>query len=99
MKKKTKKEEDNSAEEKKFPLPTYKKEDDIYIREKEESLEHIDNSVTKEFGYKRNDPDEVLDVPGEELDDADEGIGEEDEENNYYSLGGDAHNDLEEERE
>lgn len=30
-----------------------------------------------------------LDVPGAELDDADEDIGEEDEQNNYYSLGGD----------
>jgi hypothetical protein len=32
-----------------------------------------------------------LDVPGAEDDDANEDIGEEDEENNYYSLGGDAH--------
>lgn len=32
-----------------------------------------------------------LDVPGSELDDANEDIGEEDEENNYYSLGGDRH--------
>lgn len=30
-----------------------------------------------------------LDVPGSELDDKNEDIGEEDEENNYYSLGGD----------
>lgn len=37
-----------------------------------------------------------LDVPGEELDDPDEAIGEEDEENNYYSLGGDEMNNLEE---
>lgn len=37
-----------------------------------------------------------LDVPGAELDDANEDIGEEDEENNYYSLGGDEHNDLDE---
>ena len=36
-----------------------------------------------------------LDVPGAELDDNDEAIGEEDEENNYYSLGGDNHDDLE----
>jgi len=28
-----------------------------------------------------------LDIPGAELDDADEALGEEDEENNYYSLG------------
>lgn len=37
-----------------------------------------------------------LDVPGSEYDDADEEIGREDEENNYYSLGGDNHIDLEE---
>jgi hypothetical protein len=37
-----------------------------------------------------------LDVPGEELDDPNEGLGEEDEENNYYSLGGDRQENLEE---
>lgn len=39
-----------------------------------------------------------LDVPGSEYDDADEAIGREDEENNYYSLGGDNHVDLEEDQ-
>ena len=37
-----------------------------------------------------------LDIPGAENDDANEEIGEEDEENNYYSLGGDAHENLDE---
>ncbi len=37
-----------------------------------------------------------LDVPGSAADDADELIGEEDEENNYYSLGGDLHESQEE---
>ncbi|MCX6207710.1 MAG: hypothetical protein NTZ19_15820 [Bacteroidetes bacterium] len=37
-----------------------------------------------------------LDVPGSELDDADEAIGNEDEENNYYSLGGNDYDDLDE---
>jgi len=37
-----------------------------------------------------------LDVPGDELDDANEDLGEEDEENNYYSLGGDRQDNLEE---
>ena len=37
-----------------------------------------------------------LDVPGSELDDLQESIGSKDEENNYYSLGGDNHNNLEE---
>ena len=40
-----------------------------------------------------------LDIPGAELDDSNEEIGEEDEENNYYSLGGDNHDDLEESKE
>jgi hypothetical protein len=35
-----------------------------------------------------------LDVPGSDLDDDEEKIGNEDEENNYYSIGGDEHNDL-----
>ena len=39
-----------------------------------------------------------LDIPGAELDDESESIGNEDEENNYYSLGGDNHNNLEEDQ-
>ena len=38
-----------------------------------------------------------LDIPGGDLDDELEDIGAEDEENNYYSIGGDNHHDLEEE--
>lgn len=41
---------------------------------------------------------EDLDIPGAELDDENEAIGEEDEENNYYSLGGDRHENLEEDQ-
>jgi len=41
---------------------------------------------------------EDLDVPGSSADDADELIGEEDEENNYYSLGGDRHESQEEDK-
>lgn len=43
-----------------------------------------------------DDPAGDLDIPGAELDDDGERIGEEDEENNYYSLGGDEKNELEE---
>jgi hypothetical protein len=39
---------------------------------------------------------EDLDVPGSEEDDAQEAVGSEDEENNSYSIGGDRHEDLEE---
>ncbi|GAO41588.1 hypothetical protein [Flavihumibacter petaseus] len=38
---------------------------------------------------RHENPGDTLDVPGSELDDDMEDIGEEDEENNYYSLGGD----------
>jgi hypothetical protein len=41
---------------------------------------------------------EDLDVPGADEDDPNEDIGEEDEENNYYSLGGENHENLEEDR-
>ena len=37
-----------------------------------------------------------LDIPGSDLDDNEEMVGSEDEENNSYSLGGDNHQDLEE---
>ncbi|WP_338813841.1 hypothetical protein V9L05_21245 [Bernardetia sp. Wsw4-3y2] len=40
---------------------------------------------------KSNFEGETIDVPGAELDDQQESIGSEDEENNYYSLGGDNH--------
>ncbi len=43
-----------------------------------------------------NQWDEPLDIPGAELDDSNEAIGSEDEENNYYSLGGERHENLEE---
>ena len=93
----SKKSKPNTSEDKKFPLPIYKKEDDIYNQEKEEPFEEeqpgkrIDNKADK-------NPGEDLDIPGAELDDIDEEIGEEDEENNYYSLGGDNHEDLEEDK-
>lgn len=45
-------------------------------------------------GYEQIGAD--LDVPGSESDDMNESIGEEDEENNYYSLGGDNSENLEE---
>ncbi len=48
-------------------------------------------------GVMLNEKEDVggddLDVPGDELDDLNEAIGEEDEENNSYSLGGENHDD------
>jgi hypothetical protein len=90
MNKQIKKTREASEEDKKFPLPIYNKEDDIYSVEKEVPLNDEETDIT---------PEGDLDIPGSELDDADENIGEEDEENNFYSLGGDDHNNLEEEQE
>lgn len=91
MKKKVNQKPGNPEEDKKFPLPVYKKEDDIYNREKEEQFKD------EEQADKETEND--LDIPGSELDDENEAIGEEDEENNYYSLGGDNHENLEENQE
>ena len=93
MKKNPKNKPAQSDEDKQFPLPIYDKKDDIYSREKEESLEEED-AVNEEDKTPGTD----LDIPGAELDDENELIGEEDEENNYYSLGGDNHEDLEEDK-
>jgi hypothetical protein len=87
--------------------PLYPPSEDIYNQAKEvtdlnpEDLTKI--KVPNEKSGKRNEKDFEddmvggdLDIPGSELDDEQEDIGSEDEENNYYSLGGDNHNDLEE---
>ncbi|MDZ4747039.1 MAG: hypothetical protein SH808_01015 [Saprospiraceae bacterium] len=89
--------------------PKYPAKDDIYSRAKEEKdIDPADLSKIKSSEKKWEiDPDEEieidgdlpgddLDVPGAELDDDQEDIGNEDEENNYYSIGGDNHEDLEE---
>ncbi|MBC7827087.1 MAG: hypothetical protein H7122_05030 [Chitinophagaceae bacterium] len=74
----------------------YERGDDIYSKGKEQSLDDLDNSGKGRNTNSGNTLGSDLDIPGSELDDADEAIGEEDEENNYYSLGGDNHEDLEE---
>ena len=67
------------------------------ISKRKESIKtDLDNHSELDFG---NDVSgSSLDVPGSELDDDDEAIGSEDEENNYYSLGGDNHDNLEEDK-
>jgi len=89
-------------------LTTYPKSEDIYNKLKKESdidPENISKKKTTETesASKRNAKDfnedksgADLDIPGSELDDQQERIGSEDEENNSYSIGGDDHNDLEE---
>jgi hypothetical protein len=75
-----------------------------------EEAAEMQDSMDKAKVYTRNEKDfdvdvsgyrsvgDGLDVPGSELDNQQENIGSEDEENNYYSLGGDNHIDLEEDR-
>lgn len=86
--------------------PLYAPSQDIYHKEKKATnVNPDDNSEINEvaIGSKWNEEDydstlsgDDLDVPGSELDDKEEAIGKEDEENNYYSLGGDDHADLDE---
>ena len=89
--------------------PHYPKSEDIYSKFKEEqNIDPEDVTRLKDFNPLEDVvPDEDfeadeeimgtdLDVPGADLDDETEDIGNEDEENNYYSIGGDNHNDLEE---
>ena len=75
--------------------PVYAAKDDIYTRAKKTGLDE-DELPSKEAQKKEASLEDELDIPGSELDDADEILGEEDEENNYYSLGGDDHSDLDE---
>jgi hypothetical protein len=104
--------DDKESGQSKDPLegyPIYPEKDDIYNRAKE--LKDIDPDDFSRVKHKEEDvefdPDEELeiegdmlgdelDVPGSDLDDDLEDIGSEDEENNYYSIGGDNHENLEE---
>lgn len=61
-------------------------------------ISRVDDRLWNENGFSKDSLGSGLDVPGSELDDQQERIGSEDEENNYYSLGGDDHNDLEEDK-
>lgn len=59
----------------------------------------IDNSSKfNQKGFEEDKSGSDLDIPGAELDDQQESIGSEDEENNIYSIGGDNHNNLEEDK-
>src|SRR6478752_10417539 len=97
---------------KKFPgYPVYPEEEDIYNKFKKatdvnpedisQKKDFIETTVSGKRKGKAADGDHLsgdLDVPGSELDNDLENTGSEDEENNYYSLGGDNHEDLEEDR-
>lgn len=102
-----------SGKKEKLALPgylTYPVSEDTYRRLKEEkNIDPEDISKTKDLidsdkvveNYRKDYNEEsgrYLDIPGSELDDEQEDVGSEDEENNYYSLGGDNHNDLDEDK-
>jgi hypothetical protein len=87
----------------------YPPEEDIYRKfHKESDIDPEDISRKKipveinnvsELNQKEFDEDMSggdLDIPGLEFNDEFETSGNEDEENNYYSIGGDSHNNLEE---
>ena len=89
--------------------PLYPPSEDIYQQFKEEKevdpkepskkkTRNKDKAPGIEKDNKYHELGADLDVPGSELDDQQESVGSEDEENNYYSLGGDDHNDLEEDK-
>jgi hypothetical protein len=90
-----------------FPdYPIYPSNEDVFSKFKEEDI-NLDLNITEriEKPGKMNEKDfeedmtgSDLDIPGAELDDEQENIGSEDEENNYYSLGGDDHENLDEDK-
>jgi hypothetical protein len=92
--------------------PKYPESEDIYnkfdkefdidpenIAKKKEIIKIDKNATWNEKNFNQDKSGNDLDVPGSELDDDQENIGSEDEENNVYSIGGDNHNDLEENKE
>lgn len=102
-----KKKSDEELNEKFSGYPTYPASEDIYNVDKEETeIDPEDVSQQKEYdksegkfnekNFNQDKSGSDLDIPGSELDDDMEDIGSEDEENNGYSIGGDNHNDLEE---
>jgi hypothetical protein len=93
-----------------FPgYPTYPEDEDIYSKGQVEEEVDPDNpseikasmenpKAPNEKSFAEDSTGEDLDIPGAEIDDDQEYLGSEDEENNYYSLGGDNHESLEEDR-
>jgi hypothetical protein len=91
--------------------PTYPVSEDIYhkyleekninpkdISKNKESNENDKVGTNNEKDFSDDLSGSDLDIPGSELDDKQENFGSEDEENNFYSLGGDNHNDLDEDK-
>ena len=72
--------------------------DDFQALASEEIESGGDDEILANRAWPVDFAGEDLDVPGSEDDDAQEQLGSEDEENNSYSIGGDRHGDLEEDR-
>lgn len=71
----------------------YDADQDIFSNQKRVRVD--ENGVALDEEEEQDDMEMNIDVPGSELDNDQEEIGSEDEENNYWSLGGDDHEDLE----
>lgn len=72
--------------------------EDLQALNAEENNFEGDDAVLEGRAYPVDFAAKDLDVPGAQLDDDEEAVGDEDEENNFYSLGGENHEDLEEDR-
>lgn len=91
-----------------FPgYPIYPASEDIYSNEKETEIDPEtmhkktiveDPEKPNHSGNMKDMSGDDLDIPGSELDDTQENIGSEDEENNFYSLGGDDKENQEEDK-
>jgi hypothetical protein len=79
--------------------PVYPPREDIYSQSQEaydiDPEDPLRSKTPNETDDGDDDLSDDLDVPNAEADDEQENIGSEDEENNYYSIGGDRHDDLE----
>lgn len=91
--------------------PKYPESEDIYnkfnkefdidpenIAKNKEIINIEKNPTWNQKNFSQDHSGGDLDIPGSELDEDQEDIGTEDEENNGYSIGGDNHNDLEEDK-
>ena len=95
----------NRLEDNSLGYPSYPAGEDIFRKYQEEKginpediIKTNESAGVDEITEDSGISADSLDVPGSELDDQQENIGSEDEENNYYSLGGEDHLDLEEDQ-
>ncbi len=92
--------------------PSYPPKEDIYGKYHKEgnvnpedpantkkSIDKFKTGANNEKDFNDDVSGKDLDIPGSEPDDDQHFTGSEDEENNFYSLGGDDHNDLDEAKE